>query len=264
MFSASAPNKSLTSRPFNVAVLADVHGNLHALEAVLTDVNRHAPDGVVFAGDLMMNGPHPTEVLSTVKRSGNPVVTGNTDDEVIEGTDAVARWTQERVGAEGVAYLKALPLSHRMTPPDGTSPTDDLLVVHATPRSCCDLLILEPHPLGTTFTRPTPVDEAATMLNGERAGLIVCGHIHYASAGLIGSQSVMSVGSVGFPFDGDRRAAYALAVWDGRGWGLEHCRVAYDVEAAIRDLERSTMPFRNRYVKMLREANWFPREQPVI
>lgn len=219
---------------FTVAVLADVHGNLHALEAVLSDLERRFPDAVVWAGDLVMNGPHPAEVLAYIMQSGTSAVIGNTDEEAVKGTDVVARWAQERIGEEGVGCLQVLPLSHRVTPPGGASPTDDLLVVHATPRSCDDLLILEPHPLGTTFTQPTPMAEAARMLNGERANLVVYGHIHYASAGIVNAQRLASVGSVGFPFDGDRRAAYALAAWDGSGWQLEHRRVAYDVLATIR------------------------------
>lgn len=251
-------NSGLTEGLFKVAVLADVHGNLHALEAVLSDVIRHSPAAVVLAGDLVMNGPHPAEVMAVVRQLDAPTVIGNTDKEVLTGTDIVAKWTRERIGEEGVRYLQALPLGRRVTPPGGISPTDDLLVVHATPRSCDDLLILEPHPLGTTFTQPTPTAEAAKMMNDERANLTVYGHIHYASAGIVNGQRLASIGSVGFPYDGDRRAAYALAVWNG-SWQLEHRRVAYDVLATIRDLERSTLPFRNRYMKMLREANWFSR-----
>lgn len=247
-------------RIFTAAVLADLHGNLHALEAVLEVVKRHSPDAVVLAGDLVMNGPHPAEVMAAVRQLEVPAIIGNTDNEVVAGTDLVARWAQEQIGDEGVSYLQVLPLGRRITPPGGISPTDDLLVVHASPRSCDDLLILEPHPLGMTFIQPTPTAEAARMLSGEQANLIVYGHVHYASAGTVNGQRLASVGSVGFPFDGDRRAAYTLCSWNGRNWRLEHRRVSYDVLATIRDLERSTIPFRDRYMKMLREANWFPRD----
>lgn len=242
-----------------VAILADIHGNLRALEAVLQDVGQRSPDTVVFAGDLVTNGPRPAEVLAVVIGSGYPAVMGNTDADVISGSDAAALWAREQLGGEGADYLGTLPLAYRVTPPEGDSPNDDLLIVHATPRSCFDLLILEPHPLGTTFTEPTPDAEAAAMLSDERANLIVFGHIHYASAGIVGEQAVASVGAVGFPFDGDNRAAYGLATWSGNDWHLEHIRVAYDTEAVASDLERSSLPLARRYANMLREANWFPR-----
>jgi diadenosine tetraphosphatase ApaH/serine/threonine PP2A family protein phosphatase len=55
------------------------------------------------------------------------------------------------------------------------------------------------------------------MLQGVQAGLIIYGHIHYVSEGVIDGQRIMSIGSVGFPFDGDQRAAYSIAEWSPLG-----------------------------------------------
>jgi diadenosine tetraphosphatase ApaH/serine/threonine PP2A family protein phosphatase len=96
------------------------------------------------------------------------------------------------------------------------------------------------------------------MLEGARADLIIYGHIHYVSEGVINGQRIMSIGSVGFPFDGDQRAAYAIARWTGVRWEVEHRRVVYQYRQVIKDIERSTIPFASRYARMIREANWFP------
>jgi diadenosine tetraphosphatase ApaH/serine/threonine PP2A family protein phosphatase len=242
-----------------IAILADIHGNFDALDAVLADAATQGLDGYVFAGDLVMNGPRPAETLDRIVGLHAPGVIGNTDQEVLAARDPAGQWTAERIGADGCADLRSLPLEQRFTPPSGSSPNDDLLIVHSTPRSCWDLLILTPHPLGTTFTQTTSLDEAAQMLGDACANLIVYGHIHYVSEGVIAGQRVMSIGSVGYPFDGDQRAAYAIAEWSGQTWSITQRRVAYDYERVARMIEQSDQPFASRYAKMLRAANWFPR-----
>ena len=69
-------------------------------------------------------------------------------------------WWREQIGAEDLAYLDTLPFSHRVTPPDGLSPDDDLLIVHATPTSVTAVLVSEPHPM---LSPVTPEDEAVRL-----------------------------------------------------------------------------------------------------
>ncbi|GHO70470.1 hypothetical protein KSC_093620 [Ktedonobacter sp. SOSP1-52] len=246
--------------PYRVAILADIHSNFDALEAVLTDLAKQQYDLMVIAGDLVMNGPKPAEVMTCVRNLRVPTLYGNMDVETIQADPSHPNswWTQQQLRGDDLTYLKQLPLSYRVTPPEGQSPKDDLLVVHATPRSVEDVLILEPHPLGTTFTRITPEEEAAAMLRGEQANLIVYGHIHYCSSGTIRGQRVMSIGSVGFPFDGNPQAAYALAQWDGEEWFISHQRVSSNNEETIAAIHRSGQPLADAYARRIREANWFP------
>lgn len=238
-------------------MLAHVHGNNATLEAVLVEPELQTCDRFIFAGDLVMNGPQPKKCLSRIMVLGCGGVIGNTDLEVLTGNDPVASWTRKRLSGDALEYLATLPTLHRITPTD--DPFDDLVVVHATPRSSFDLLILEPHPLGTTFTEVTPEPEARAMMRGVEAGLLVFGHLHYASARRLGHVQVASLGSVGFPFDGDPRAAYAVAEWTGASWRLEHHRVAYDHEQVAQMLEASTIPSAARYAAMIRKARWLPR-----
>lgn len=150
-----------------------------------------------------------------------------------------------------------MPTLHRITPTD--DPRNDLVIVHATPSSSFGLLILEPYPLGTTFTEVTPEREAQATVCGVVAGLLVFGHLHYASARRLGHMQVASLGSVGFPFDGDPRAAYAVAERTGVSRQLEHHRVVYDHKQVARTLEASTLPLAERYAAMIREARWISR-----
>ena len=93
-----------------VGVLADIHGNLPALDAVLEDVRQQGADAVVVLGDLADRGPYPTQVLERVQQAARAVILGNTDAMLLRlarGDAPVAwfehaqfaplRWTYERL-----------------------------------------------------------------------------------------------------------------------------------------------------------------------
>lgn len=248
---------------YTVAVLADIHGNLAALDAVLVDLATQPHDAVVLAGDLLANGPQPAETLARIQTLDAQVIYGNMDEAIVQATpaDPVTWWARQQIGAAGVAYLEGLPFAHRVTPPGGDPAGCDLLVVHSTPRSVHDILILQLEPYGTNFAATTPEEDAAGMLDDTHAGLIVYGHIHYFSAGVVRGQPLRSIGSVGFPFDGDRRAAYALLHWDGAAWQLVARRVQYAYEKTVRAIRRSGQPLPQRYAQMILKAKWLPRTQ---
>ena len=185
---------------------------------------------------------------------------GNTDLDVLNKGDEADSWVYDQLSSEALNYLQQLPMSLRVTPKDGHSPTDDLLIVHSTPRSCYELLIVQPHPrgVGDRMKILTPEDEVQAMLCGERANLMVYGHIHFISEGTVNGQRIASVGSVGLPFDGDHRAAYAVAEWDGENWSLDHHRVAYDHLTVEQAIQSSEMPMKERWATMIKHAQWLP------
>lgn len=247
---------------YTVAVIADIHGNVAGFDAVLADLAAQPHDLLVIAGDLVLNGPRPAESLARVREQAAPTIYGNTERFFADPAhpfahDPGVEWVRERIGEEGVAYLAALPFDHRVTPPGGRSPEDDLLIVHATPTDVDAVLVTQLLPKAPTL-QITPEAEATALIGGARADLILSGHIHCASAGSVGGQRVASIGSAGFPFDGDHRAAYALVAWDGAHWQVTHRRVAYDDAAVIADLEESGAPFAALSIRRLREANWIP------
>ncbi|MEM9776393.1 MAG: metallophosphoesterase [Chloroflexota bacterium] len=247
---------------FKVAIVADIHGNAYALKAVMADIKLQDPDLVVFAGDLASKGPHPAECVDLVIHSGHPCIVGNTDLDILNKNGAEEAWIRERLGPDKLNFLQSLPQQRRITPPDGEGHLDDLLIVHSTPRSCYDLLILKPsnESPGAGLLKPTPAEKAFRMLANARANLIVYGHVHFIGQGVFNGQRVESVGAVGFPFDGDHRAAYGMAIWnrDRSMWSLEHHRVAYDHKQTIAEFKRSTHPYPSRSIRMLENARWYP------
>jgi putative phosphoesterase len=214
-----------------IAIFSDVHGNVRALEAVLADVRARGPfDEVINAGDLVFGGPRPREAMALLLAEGYPTVVGNTDEWIVGtagGPGAVVEWTRRQLLPDHLAFLHALPRSYRVEPRGGPP----LVVVHATPASTTESVMPD---------APARVLTQALDLASARA--LVYGHIHRAYVRELSGRLVVNVGSVGFPFDGDPRPAWAIfTLRDGR-WGAEIVRVAYDREAVARDLLDSDHP----------------------
>ncbi|MHC4953767.1 MAG: metallophosphoesterase family protein [Planctomycetota bacterium] len=224
-------------RADRVALIADIHGNAPAFEAVLEDLRTVEVDAHILLGDYFLFGPHPREVFERVRGLAWPAIEGNTD-RYVAGRGAPApfhdllAWNRQRLGDDARAWIEGLPFDGRVQPADDQE--SDLLVVHATPTDIEQLLITEQdewqtHPLTTEA-------EARDRIGDAHANLIVYGHIHYASSGTLAGRRLASIGAVGLPFDGDHRAAYAIASWDGTRWDLEHRRVSYDHESVVREI----------------------------
>jgi diadenosine tetraphosphatase ApaH/serine/threonine PP2A family protein phosphatase len=220
-------------------MVTDVHGNVAGLRAVLDDLTRHTFDCLVLGGDYVAHGPRPREALGLARDLGVPAILGNTDVHVYERREPGTAWTADRLSHQDLEWLRALPFSLRFRAIPGDAGTD-LLIVHATPTNIEEVLITQEHPLGT-FS-PTPPEKARALLGDARADLILYGHIHYASQGVLCGQRLASVNSAGFPYDGDHRLAYGIAFWDGEHWQVEHHRLPYDYEAVAAQLDASSCP----------------------
>lgn len=204
-----------------LALLYDVHGNLPALEAVLADAREAGARRWLLGGDYALFGAWPREVVVRLgELRGATWIRGNGERWVNAPAEApppvrpAARWCAEQLGPDTVARLAALPEQ---------AVVDGMRCCHASPLS--DMLGLAPE--------PTPLEDQALL--DVREPLLVVGHTHIAfEREAAGGRRVLNPGSVGMPFDGDPRAAYALIDDDGR---IERRRVAYDhahAAAAIR------------------------------
>jgi putative phosphoesterase len=219
-----------------IAILADIHGNIIALEAVLKDLARQGNADYIFvSGDLFAFGAASDEVLPRLRElPGARFLLGNTDRYLLNRTypsmassngwrDTLLlsfRWTAEQMGDEGLEFLKSLPASHKLA-----IDSFRLLAVHGSPRSDEEGLTLE-----------TGAGELKEMLPDRGVSVLTCGHTHIPMDRLLGGVRVINVGSVGLPFDGDPRACYALLTFpqrEGSPTQVDLRRVAYDVEAAV-------------------------------
>jgi predicted phosphodiesterase len=100
----------------------------------------------------------------------------------------------------------------------------------------------------------TPDKEIRARLGKLDAHLLLYGHTHIPMDRCVGGLRLVNCGSVGLPRDGDPRASYAQLVFDAGRCSVALCRVAYDIEMTIKELERLDYPARERLAAPLRRG----------
>jgi diadenosine tetraphosphatase ApaH/serine/threonine PP2A family protein phosphatase len=200
------------------AVFSDVHANIEALEAVLTDAGRRPPDASLCLGDLVGYGPDPNECVARVRSLRAAAIAGNHDRGAVGQLDPAAfsslarvaiAWTARVLTEENRAFLAALPDRFE-------SPT--FVAVHGSPRDPVEEYILD---LPTALAVFAETDFRICLVgHSHLPGVFVRhqdGHIMAQDlrpdepVHLDGtSRYIVNAGSVGQPRDGDPRAAYLM------------------------------------------------------
>lgn len=220
-----------------IAVVSDLHGNRAAFEAVLADLQQVSPDIVFHGGDLADTGSGPVEIVDQIRSLGWKGVAGNTDQmlalpETFESFASkspklaslwdvlreMAAATREALGEERLAWLRDLPT---------VLIRDALAIVHASPND-----------LWSAPSSQAGDEELNSRYSPLGRPIVVYGHTHLPFIRTIGALTVANSGSVGLPYDGDRRAGYLLI----DGLDLEIRRVEYDLAGELRSLRNSRIP----------------------
>jgi len=223
-----------------VAVISDIHGNIPALESVTADIEQWQPDSVIVNGDIINRGPLSRDclewVLARQKSDGWQIVRGNHEDYVLECADAestavdpafevrqFAHWTYLQV-AEYVPILANLPELHSVCAPDGT----ELRVMHGSMRDNRD----------GVYPQTTDAELRQQIMPAPK--VFVTGHTHRPLIRQVDATTVVNIGSVGAPFDGNRQLSYGRFAWTTTyGWQSEVVRLPYDYERIEQDYETS-------------------------
>jgi len=211
-----------------IAFIADIHGNLPAFETVLTDLQNHAPDLIVLAGDIVIGSPDSHACWQLAESLSCPIVRGNHERYLSHFGTATADplWVTERFAPVQWAvsqfsdterqHIADLPLSLRL-------PTAaDLLIVHASARSDTESIPL--------YTTPAQLDEIFQDVTEQT---IVRGHNHIPRTHPWGKRQIVTTGSAGLPLAGHAVAEYLLLDRTDQGWHAQHQGVAYPVEKTL-------------------------------
>jgi diadenosine tetraphosphatase ApaH/serine/threonine PP2A family protein phosphatase len=229
-----------------VAVVSDIHGNIHALEAVLQALADDNADELWCLGDLVGYGPRPNECCAAAAGRASVCLVGNHDllalgHDVLEeefNPDAAeaGRWTRSALTDGSREFLEALP---SQTEVEGAqlfhgSPRDPVWDYVLSREGMVEALELTSAPLVLVGHSHVPF---AFSAGGELAfGPSLAG----AEAELADLRWVLNPGSVGQPRDGDPRASYlVLDLGAGRA---SFRRVAYDVERTQREIREEGLP----------------------
>jgi predicted phosphodiesterase len=214
-----------------VAVLADVHANLPALEAVLAEPDVERADAIVLLGDIAL-GPLPEETLDRLSQLGEKAVWvhGNCERELVVAYDgagegpppsAMAADTAPLLRRDHRDRLSGLPMTVTLDV-DGVGPA---LFFHASPRRDNEFLMVD-----------SSVDFWRSALAGVREQLLVCGHTHMPFDRLVDGRRVVNPGSVGMAYGPPG------AYWCLLGPHVELRRTPYDAIAAAARIRAGSHP----------------------
>ncbi|MEO7360400.1 MAG: metallophosphoesterase family protein [Gemmatimonadaceae bacterium] len=234
-----------------IALISDIHANLHALDAVLADIAARPDIAATYhLGDLVGYSAFPNEVVERLRTHAIAGIAGNYDSTV--GTDykhcgckvdtpaqeALAHlsyeFTKRAITPETKRYLAMLPFSLDIKPKGGHINGPRLVLVHGTPT------------LNTLYWTADRSDEfcmtMARKTDLKSGDVIACGHTHKPWHREIEGIHFVNTGSVGRPKEHDPRAGYVLLDYSALTPSVEFVRVSYDVESAVAALAAAGLP----------------------
>jgi diadenosine tetraphosphatase ApaH/serine/threonine PP2A family protein phosphatase len=229
-----------------VAVVSDIHSNLHALEAVLAAIDAEPPDELWCLGDLVGYGPRPNECCAVVAERADVCLAGN-HDLAVRGTidledfggeaGVAATWTRTVLEPEAQALLDRLE-------PQGSA--HGVALYHGSARDpVWEYVLSDEGALATLDLAESPlvlVGHSHVALQVVDSGGEVAGGVARGGTelDLDGVRALLNPGSVGQPRDGDPKAAYLLLDLDAKRASFR--RVEYDVERTQREIRDAGLP----------------------
>lgn len=198
-----------------IAVLADIHGNVIALEAALADLAQHKPDLIVDLGDCASGPLWPKETMDRLADLKAPTVRGNHDRQVstlpLEEMGASDRFAHDALVPQHLERLRTLPMSLQVAP--------GILAFHATPQKDDAYLLDEVVDGRLVRSTTAPIAE---RLGETAARVILCGHSHrHEMLRLPSGVLIINPGSIGCPAYGS--SSYPAHVSEA---GTPHARYA--------------------------------------
>ncbi len=230
-----------------IAIVSDVHGNRHAFEAVLDEIEASECEEMWCLGDLVGYGAEPDACVELARRHAAICLAGNHDlgvrgalplEEFSRGAALAAKWTQQTITSQTRAYLDEL---------QPASLEEQVGLYHASPRDPVWEYVLSPL-------------QAELCLDAQRHRVCLIGHSHVALAfwratgtaatggtqgedeelNLLDGEWLINPGSVGQPRDGDPRAAWLEL--DTERWTAVYRRVEYDIAGAGAAIRGARLP----------------------
>lgn len=254
------------------AVIADIHGNYPALQAVLEDAQNVGVEQYLFLGDYFTDFPFTHEILETLIDLENAAFVSGNREWYMEALNPAQRYweqyaslflTREVLGEKGLSWISNLPKSIRLSTPDGSN---TLFLEHVYPvhtdlrgqKSPASGELDEQFPtrdatrqevaqyVKESFWKNPNLPEVLSRVNAQ---VYLHGHNHLQYAVEIGGILFLNPGSCGLPLDQQSGAPYTLLRYDSGSFSVEERRVPYDVENVVRNVMR--------FPKYREAAGWY-------
>jgi putative phosphoesterase len=223
--------------PLKIALISDVHGNIHALRAVEEDARKRGADAFLNAGDLVGHGTYSQEAIKELRSGQVFSIAGNYDLKVVKerkegrkknndcsGKEKDIEYTCSSLTKSSIRFIQSLPEHMRLN-----IGGKRILVVHGSPKSADE------------YIKPdTPDERLREIAKTSGADVIISGHAHIQFMKTVDNATFIAPGSVGNPYDKDSRAAYAILTLDP--FTPELLRIPYDIEAATYKIRKKRLP----------------------
>ncbi|RQD81634.1 MAG: CHAD domain-containing protein [Methanocalculus sp. MSAO_Arc2] len=225
-------------KPLRIALIGDIHANLPALRAVISDAEQRGATHILHLGDIIGFGPFPEETVRVIREKEIIGVAGNIDCDILSLTkkecgkkvvgddekSITLCWTRKQLSKESRRYLGSLQREIRITVNGST-----LLLTHGSP--------------GSIQGRLGPETSGAELLDyaqAAQADVVVSAHTHIPWTQTLNNCLFINTGSVGRPADRDPRACYC--VLETAPLSVCHIRIPYDIEAVTGAMEDAGLP----------------------
>lgn len=173
-----------------IAGISDIHGNLHALEAVLEDMETQNIDKIFICGDLALMGVKPEQtvdkIIELINHGKAVAILGNTDEMIINDNEILR--------PDQIEFLKILPVKRSIK-----VGALEILLVHGSPRRIDENISPD-------------IDESILkeIVSRVKEDIIFCGHTHLPAVHEIDGKTIVNNGSVGRPFTKNPDACYSI------------------------------------------------------
>jgi putative phosphoesterase len=242
-----------------IAFISDIHGNLTALKAVLTDMALQKPDQVICLGDILTMGPQPIEVLAELRKLNCIFIKGNHDAAVLNPELAEQYqitsyltpdllWCKEKLTKEDVEFLESFRPSYEFKFPNDIS----VLCFHGSPRSNTDLI-----------QAITPAEKLDEFFAEQNATVFIGGHSHIQMHRRHGNKLILNSGSVGNAFKFAYTpgivpsllpwAEYAIISQNGDSLDIDMRRVYFNTDELLEIIKQSGLPGSQWWLKQYKE-----------
>lgn len=210
-----------------IGVMADIHGNLKALQAIIRDLKKQGVEDYIIAGDLIADCAEPNEVIQFIQSLNATVIKGNREDYVLSYLSgecdewdhyeqmASVTWTAKNLTKENIEYLKGLSASCVISCGDyGT-----ISVVHGSPFHISEHLYED--------IQQDRLLEAVLACQTE---VLICGHSHRPWKKKLNETLVLNPGAAGVHFNQYSGAEYAILSFEEGEWQASHHVAMYSIE----------------------------------
>lgn len=213
-----------------ILVMADIHSNQYALEAVLEYAKKNDINNYIIAGDHISDCSGPNQVLDSIRTLNAWVIMGNREVSILDYYDkygssfngykqvASFAWTLQNLSKVNLNYLKSLNENLVLK----TEIYGSIKVVHGSPYG------INEHIFKSNTNRIEDV------MNRLEEDVLICGHTHEQWCREINKKLIVNPGSVGVPFNSKRHTEFAVLEWHDK-WQVKLVALPFDLVSMKKD-----------------------------